>query len=87
MKRLGAIYAAIKKRTQKGPTKAQQELESWQRSDHTQIKDIDIRENTKTKLKFRKLPWAEFMISTMALLSALFLVCFMKVHGFEEELW
>ena len=62
-------------------------MNSWLKGDHTQIKDFDIRENTKVKLKFRKLPWAEYMISTMALLSALFLVCFMKVHEFDEELW
>ncbi len=59
-------------------------MNGWQKGDHTQIKDFDIRENNKIKLKFRKLPWAEYTISAMALLSTLFLVCFMIVHDFHD---
>ena len=41
----------------KGPTKEELELEQIKRTDLQLIKDFDIYENTKEKLRFRKYPW------------------------------
>ena len=75
------MYAAIKKRTDKKRlTPAQQQMQDWKNKPHTAIEDVDIRENTTSKLKFRKLPWSEWILATTSLLSALFVYCFIKVH-------
>ena len=67
MMRIGAIAAGIKQRDgqprKRKRTPSEDEVELYKKQDHTVIKDIDIRENSKTRLRFRKLPWTELILT------------------------
>ena len=67
MMRIGAIAAGIKQRDgqprKRKRTPSEDEVELYKKQDHTVIKDIYIRENSKTRLRFRKLPWTELILT------------------------
>ena len=75
MMELGAVQAGIKQRSSKEKTPRQrtpseEEATLMVKTPHTDIQDIDIRENTKTKLRFRKLPWTEWLVGLGLLVGA-----------------
>ena len=56
------------------PPKAdEEELNELMQHDSTQIRDVDIRESTATKLRFRKMPWHELV--GFAILASLAILC------------
>ena len=61
MIKIGAIAASLngkdKKSRRRSPS--EEEVEELKKQEHTEITDIDIRENSKSKLRFRKMPWIE----------------------------
>ena len=61
MIKIGAIASSLnqkgKKTRKRSPS--EEEVELLKKQEHTEITDIDIRENSKTKLRFRKMPWIE----------------------------
>ena len=46
------------KRTRKRSA-SEEEAELLKSCEHTEIADIDIRENSKSRIRFRKMPWCE----------------------------
>ena len=63
MIRLGALATQLKKKAngkkRRKRTPSEEEVESLKKKSHTAIEDIDIRENSKNRLRFRKMPWTE----------------------------
>ena len=55
-----------------------------QKQSHTEIADIDIRENSKEKLRFRKLPWTEWFLALAFLSGALFLLFFIHFNEVKK---
>ena len=62
------------------------EVERLAALDHQEIEDVDIRENTKSKLRFRKMPWEEWAyfagFGSIALFFV-FILTYYKVKGFR----
>ena len=87
MMRLGAVAAGIRKKGE-GKTRrrspSEEEVELFQKQNHTEISDIDIRENTKAKLRFRKLPWTEWLLGLAFLGGALFIFVYIYLHEVKK---
>ena len=62
MKKLRSVYASFTKRPKKKTLKTMK---------HEDIKDIDIRINTETMLKFRKVPWFDLLMGAFCAVIAL----------------
>ena len=78
MRRIGAVAARINsKNRRKKRSPSEEETDLLKRKDHKDIEDIDIRENTSTRLKFRKLPWSEWALGAAFIAGALFLIFMM----------
>ena len=63
MIKIGAIASSLNNKGKK-PRKrspSEEEVELLKKQEHTEIQDIDIRENSKQKLRFRKMPWVELI--------------------------
>ena len=58
----------------------------YQKQDHTTISDVDIRENTKRKLRFRKLPWTEWLLAAAFLGGAIFIFVYIYLKD-VSKLW
>ena len=87
MMRLGAVAAGIRQKGGKGARRrspSEEEVELYQKNDHTDITDIDIRENTKQKLRFRKLPWTEWLLGLAFLAGAAFIFGFLHFHQVKK---
>lgn len=86
--RIGAIAASAKKRRDaKGVRKrtpSEEELDLLKRQDHTKVETLDIRENTKGRLTFRKLPWALWLLAGGFIAGALFLLGYSYLSGFTK---
>lgn len=86
--RLGAVAAGIRSKNGKGGSRrrspSEEEVELFQRQNHTEISDIDIRENSKTKLRFRKLPWTEWLLGLAFFAGALFIFIFLHFHDVKK---
>ena len=52
--------------------------------EHDQIEDIDIRENSRTRLKFRKMPWSEWLLALAFIAGALFLLGMMYFKNWKK---
>ena len=89
MMRLGAIAAGIKQKDGK-PVKrkrspSEEEVaEFLKEKDYTTITDIDIRENTQSVLRFRKLPWTEWLLAVGFLAGAAFIFGYMHFHDVKK---
>ena len=88
--RIGAIANTVRRR-QKAKhgiprTPSEEELELLKKKDHTanEFNTIDIRENTKEKLRFRKLPWALWGLAGGFIAGALFLLGYSYFSGFSK---
>jgi len=82
MMRIGAVAASLKQHN-KGKRRrspSEEELEHLKKKEHTHITDIDIRENTKTMLRFRKLPWTEWLLGICFLAGAIFIFGYLHFH-------
>ena len=88
MMRLGAVAAGIRSRGDKKGARrrspSEEEVELYQKQNHTEISDIDIRENSKTKLRFRKLPWTEWLLGLAFFGGALFIFLFLHFHQVKK---
>ena len=62
LNKLRSVYAAFTKRPKKQTLKT---------INHEMITDIDIRINTETVLKFRKVPWADLLLGALCAITAL----------------
>ena len=64
MKRIGAVASRIRAKQRGARKRSDSEEEALQlsRKSHTEIEDIDIRENTNRRLRFRKMPWTEMLL-------------------------
>ena len=87
--RLGAVAAGIRKKSQGGLQKrrrspSEEEMDLVQKGEHTAISDIDIRENTKEKLRFRKLPWTEWLLGLAFLAGAIFIFGYLHYHDVKK---
>ena len=83
--RVGAVAARInasRKKRRRSPS--EEEMDLIKMKQHDQIEDIDIRENTKTRLKFRKLPWSEWFLGLAFILGALFLLGMMYYKNWKK---
>lgn len=87
MLRIGAVAAGIRNHNKGKPRKrsrSDEELELLKKQERTVITDIDIRENTKTKLRFRKLPWTEWFMCAAFLAGAIFIFVFLHMHDVKK---
>ena len=86
MKRIGAVAARMnaKNRKQRQRTPSEEEADLLRRKDHKDIEDIDIRENTSSRLKFRKLPWSEWGLALAFIAGALFLLGMMYFKEWKK---
>lgn len=84
MLRIGALAAGIKNGSKRKRSPSEEELEQLKKVQHTAIADIDIRENTKTKLRFRKLPWTEWFLALAFLLGAAFIFGYLHYHEVKK---
>ncbi len=87
--RIGAIANSVRKRQNakngvKKRTPSEEELDLLKKTDHTEISNIDIRENTKEKLVFKKFPWALWGLAGAFLAGALFLLGWSYFSGFTK---
>ena len=86
--RIGAIANSVnRRRREKNATKrspSEEELELLKKKDHTNIQNIDIRENTKEKLVFKKFPWALWGLAGGFLAGALFLLAYSYFGEFTK---
>ena len=86
--RIGAIASSVKKRREaKGAKKRnpeEEELELLKKRDHTKVETLDIRENTKNRLMFRKLPWALWLLAGAFIAGALFLLGYSYFSEFTK---
>ena len=62
LNKLKSVYAAFTKRQKK---------QTLKNIDHEMITDIDIRINTETVLKFRKVPWCDLLLGALCAITAL----------------
>ena len=86
--KIGAIAAGIRQK-EKGVVRrrrspSEEELASMTKKEHTAISDIDIRENTKTRLRFRKLPWTEWLLGLAFLAGLLFILGFLHFNNVSK---
>jgi hypothetical protein len=79
--RVGAISAA-RRRGYKMVNKrsVDDELQELANGSHMMIEDRDIIENTRRKLKFRKIPWAEWIVGTIFIMGGVFSQLFISYH-------
>ena len=86
--RIGAIAHSVNKRrrekNEKKRSPSEEELELLKKKDHTSIENIDIRENTKEKLVFKKFPWALWGLAGGFLAGALFLLAYSYFSEFTK---
>lgn len=88
--RIGAIATTVnRRRREKGGgakkrTPSEEELELLKKREHTAIQNIDIRENTREKLVFKKFPWALWGLAGGFLAGALFLLAYSYLSGFSK---
>ena len=86
--RIGAIAHSVNKRrrekNEKKRSPSEEELELLKKKDHTAIENIDIRENTKEKLVFKKFPWALWGLAGGFLAGALFLLAYSYFSEFTK---
>ena len=73
--RVGAVMAARKRGMNLSGARnisadEEEELQQLSKDGHQGIEDVDIRENTKTRLKFRKIPWKEWICGFICLFVA-----------------
>ena len=78
MKRIGAVASRLraKNRGARKRTPSEEEVAILKTKRHQEIEDIDIRENTRARLKFRKLPWSEWGLA-LAFLAGIAFLAFM----------
>lgn len=94
MIRIGAIAASLKQKSDRGkkiPRKrspSEEEVENLKTQPHTEFADIDIRENSNERLRFRKLPWVEFAFTMMFWGGAIAIIAFLYTYRdhMKEEL-
>ena len=86
--RIGAIASSVKRRRDaKGVKKrspSEEELDLLKKKDHTKVETLDIRENTKNRLMFRKLPWALWLLAGGFIAGALFLLGYSYFGDFTK---
>ena len=71
--RVGAISAARRRGYKMIKRKTfDDELKEMANQPHIFIEDNDIIENTRRKLKFRKIPWAEWIVGFIFILAGVF---------------
>ncbi len=80
--RIGAIVMA-RRRAKMGPRRrpSEEELERLKKYDARAIKDGDIRENTLTRIRFRKIPWPYWIIGLLFIIGGLFCLYVVNVYG------
>lgn len=85
MMRIGALAAGLKQKDgqprRRKRTPSEDEVELFKTKEHTEISDIDIRENSKTRLRFRKLPWTELILTGVFWGGALIIFIMMNVYA------
>jgi hypothetical protein len=79
--KIGAIASRIRaSNKRKMPTRhrsaSEDELMDLKLKQQEDITDIDIRENTKKRLKYRKLPWTEWLLALAFILGGLVLLAY-----------
>eukprot|EP00354_Favella_ehrenbergii_P000144 CAMPEP_0170468132 /NCGR_PEP_ID=MMETSP0123-20130129/11429_1 /TAXON_ID=182087 /ORGANISM="Favella ehrenbergii, Strain Fehren 1" /LENGTH=275 /DNA_ID=CAMNT_0010734629 /DNA_START=6 /DNA_END=833 /DNA_ORIENTATION=+ len=88
MIKIGAIAASLKSKDKaKKPRKrspSEEEVEMLKKQEHTEIQDIDIRENSKQKLRFRKMPWLELLFTILFWGGAI--AVFICMHYYKDRL-
>ena len=89
MIRIGAIAASLNKRGENGKrrrkrTESEEEVERLKIREHTEIADIDIRENSRERLRFRKMPWIEVTLTMMFWAGAL--TIFLVLHFYTDSI-
>ena len=70
----------VKRRKERKRSASEEEVSLLKDKEHTEIADIDIRENTKQRIRFRKLPWAELILTIVFLGAALAIFIYMQVR-------
>ena len=64
--RIGAVVMARRKRDGRPRRRrSEEELDQLKQEDQEAIEDIDIRENKKFRLYFRKIPWAHWIMGVL----------------------
>ena len=71
-----SVFSGLKSIYLKGKPKTKSpetiELERFKNVPHTYIEDMNIRENSESILRFRKLPWYEWIYASLFVLTAAF---------------
>ena len=86
--RIGAIIMA-RRRAKLGPRKrkSEEELDRLRNYDPRVIQDNDIKENTLTRLRFRKIPWPYWIIGLLFLLGGFFCLYLVYMYGQQESMF
>jgi cell division septal protein FtsQ len=81
--RVGAILYSKRKNQLRGGRRrrlSEEELDRLKEIESTKIEDLDIKENTSTKLKFRKVPYSAWIMSLIFLGGALLTAWFILIE-------
>ena len=77
--------ADVQQQTNTVVSATDKELVELQKQDHAEIRDVDIRENNKKKLRFRKMPWHELIGVTIFTVLCLACVYKRETHMFRDN--
>eukprot|EP00347_Sterkiella_histriomuscorum_P007295 403349505 len=72
--RIGAIVMARRKKGERRRRPSEDEIEMLKQCDHRVIEDLDIKENSKAKLRFRKFPWIFWIMGALFLSGGFFCI-------------
>lgn len=65
---------------------SEEEVTLLMNQEHTEIADIDIRENSKQRLRFRKMPWCELSLMTVCGIASIAIYIYMNMNVGKERL-
>ena len=85
--RIGAIIMSKRKNGQRRRRPSEEELDRLKEYDQRAIEDMDIRENTINKLRFRKIPWPIWIMGLMFTLGGFFCVFMIYEELLELKHW
>ena len=78
-----------RRRAKHGPRRrpSEEELERLKKWDHRAIQDKDVKENSLTRLRFRKIPWPYWIIGFLFMLGGFLCLYLVQVYGQPKQLF
>jgi hypothetical protein len=72
--RIGAIVMSKKNKGRRRRRRSEEEIELLKTCESEAIEDRDIRENSNARIRFRKIPWPFWIMGSLFILGAVFVV-------------